>query len=182
MISPDELNRYFQQRTEQNSFSGVVLITQGNSQLFAAAYGYASRSWKVLNTFTMRFDSASVTKLFTSVATLQLIDRGLLAFDTPVIDFLGLHDTAISGAVNVFHLLTHTSGIADDADDQKSVSTVERAECDFDRDLPAVLVLGDRLGLTIRVLGTGNTHIGQRVLIRRHARLLAHQTVGQFSK
>src|SRR6266513_5688161 len=118
MISPDELNRYFQQRMEQNSFSGVVLITQGNSQLFAGAYGYASRSWKVPNTFTMRFDSASVTKLFTSVATLQLIDRGLLAFDTPVIDFLGLHDTAISGAVNVFHLLTHTSGIADDADEE----------------------------------------------------------------
>ena len=67
MISPDELNRYFQQRMEQNSFSGVVLITQGNSQLFAGAYGYASRSWKVPNTFTMRFDSASVTKLFTSV-------------------------------------------------------------------------------------------------------------------
>jgi CubicO group peptidase (beta-lactamase class C family) len=103
MISPDELDRYFQQRTEQNSFSGVVLITQGSSQLFAGAYGYASRTWKVPNILTMRFDSASVTKLFTSVATLQLIDRGSLAFDTPVIDFLGLQDTAISSAVNVFH-------------------------------------------------------------------------------
>jgi CubicO group peptidase (beta-lactamase class C family) len=118
MINTDELERYFQQRTDQDTFSGVVLITQGSSQLFARAYGYASRSWQVPNTLTMRFDSASVTKLFTSVATLQLIDRGLLAFDTPVIDFLGLQDTAISGAVNVFHLLTHTSGIADDADEE----------------------------------------------------------------
>jgi CubicO group peptidase (beta-lactamase class C family) len=118
MINPDELERYFQQLTEQDAYSGVVLITQGSSQLFARAYGYASRSWKVPNTLTMRFDSASVTKLFTSVATLQLIDRGLLAFDTPVIDFLGLQDTAISGAVSVFHLLTHTSGIADDADEE----------------------------------------------------------------
>src|SRR5947209_14242928 len=118
MIAPDELERFFQQRTEQDVFSGVVLITQGSSQLFAGAYGYASRSWKVPNTLTMRFDSASVTKLFTSVATLQLIDRGLLAFDTPVIDFLGLQDTAISHNVNVFHLLTHTSGIADDADEE----------------------------------------------------------------
>jgi CubicO group peptidase (beta-lactamase class C family) len=118
MISPHELNRYFQQRTEQDVFSGVVLITQGSSQLFAGAYGYASRSWKVPNTLTMRFDSASVTKLFTSIATLQLIDRGLLAFDTPVIDFLGVQGTAITRAVNVFHLLTHTSGIADDADEE----------------------------------------------------------------
>jgi len=59
-----------------------------------------------------------VTKLFTAVATLQLIDRGLLAFDTPVIDFLGLQETAITRAVNVFHLLTHTSGIADDAEEE----------------------------------------------------------------
>jgi len=118
MINTGELERYLQQRMEQDSFSGVVLITQGSSQIFAGAYGFASRSWKVPNTLTMRFDSASVTKLFTSVVTLQLIDRGLLAFDTPVIDFLGLQDTAISHDVNIFHLLTHTSGIADDADEE----------------------------------------------------------------
>jgi CubicO group peptidase (beta-lactamase class C family) len=33
------------------------------------------------NTLDTRFDTASVTKLFTAIATLQLIDRGLLAFD-----------------------------------------------------------------------------------------------------
>lgn len=118
MIAVDELERYLEQRTEAGTFSGVVLITQGDSQLFAGAYGYASRSWKVPNSLDMRFDSASVTKLFTSVAILQLIDQGLLAFDTRVIDFLRLQDTAISHDVNVYHLLTHTSGIADDADEE----------------------------------------------------------------
>ena len=118
MKSLEELKRYFQHCTEQDAFSGVVLITQGSSQLFADAYGYASRSWKVPNSLTTRFDTASVTKLFTAIATLQLIDRGLLAFDTPVIDSLGLHNTAIAPTVNVFHLLTHTSGIADDAEEE----------------------------------------------------------------
>jgi CubicO group peptidase (beta-lactamase class C family) len=120
MISPDELDKYMQQRAEQDAFSGVVLITQGSSQLFAGTYGYASRSWKIPNTITTRFDTASVTKLFTAVATLQLIDQGVLAFDTPVIDCLGLKGTAISHAVNVFHLLTHTSGIADDAEEESA--------------------------------------------------------------
>lgn len=118
MIATDELERYFQQRMQQDTFSGVVLITQGNSQLFAGTYGYASRPWKIPPTLTTRFDSASVTKLFTSIATLQLIDQGLLAFDTRVVDFLGLQETAITPAVNVYHLLTHTSGIADDADEE----------------------------------------------------------------
>ena len=118
MLSPDELEQYLQQRAEQDAFSGVVLLTQGSSQLFAGAYGYASRSWKVPNTLTTRFDTASVTKLFTAVATLQLIDRGLFSFDTFVTDFLELRDTRIPPTVNVYHLLTHTSGIADDAEEE----------------------------------------------------------------
>ena len=118
MIDGDELGRYLQQRADEDVFSGVVLITQGSSQLFAGGYGYASRSWKIPNSLDMRFDCASVTKLFTSVATLQLIEQGLLAFDTRVVDFLGLQGTAISDEVNVYHLLTHTSGIADDAEEE----------------------------------------------------------------
>jgi len=125
MISPGELERYLQHRTQQDVFSRVVLLTQGSSQLFAGSYGYASRSWKVPNTLATRFDTASVTKLFTAVATLQLIDRGVLAFDTPVIDFLGLQDTAITRAVNVYHLLTHTSGIADDAEEENGEDYAE---------------------------------------------------------
>ncbi len=53
---------------------------------------------------------------------LQLIDCGLLSFETGVIDFLELSDTAISQDVNVFHLLTHTSGIAGDADEEAGES------------------------------------------------------------
>ncbi len=118
MSVPDELERYFQQRAQRDAFSGVALITQGSAQLFAGAYGYASRSWKIPNTLATRFDTASVTKLFTAIATLQLIERGFFAFDTPVIDFLGLRETAIAPTVNVYHLLTHTSGIADDAEEE----------------------------------------------------------------
>src|SRR5215216_6473969 len=112
MLATATLDRYFQTLEAQNKFSGVVLITQGTSQLYAAAYGYASRAWNIPNTLAMRFDTASITKLFTAVATLQLIDRGLLAFDTSAVDFLELAGTAISRQVTVFHLLTHTSGIA----------------------------------------------------------------------
>jgi CubicO group peptidase (beta-lactamase class C family) len=112
------LDRYFRELEEQDRFSGVVLITQGATRLYSAAYGYASRPWRIRNKLDMRFDTASITKLFTSVASLQLIDRGLLSLDTGVIDFLGLDDTEISKEVNVFHLLTHTSGIGDDAEEE----------------------------------------------------------------
>lgn len=117
-----ELTTYFEKRTATEQFSGVVRITQGDSELFSGAYGYASRAWQVPNTLETRFDTASITKLFTAVATLQLLKQGHLHFDTGVIDFLGLEGTAISRDVNVYHLLTHTSGIADDADEEAGES------------------------------------------------------------
>ena len=82
------LDEYFRDRAAQDLFSGAALITQGATRLYASAYGYASRAWRVPNNLDTRFDTASVTKLFTAIATLQLIDRGLLTFDTPVVERL----------------------------------------------------------------------------------------------
>jgi CubicO group peptidase (beta-lactamase class C family) len=114
-----ELDHYLQNLENEELFSGVVLITQGESCLYSGAFGYASRTWKVRNTLQTRFDTASITKLFTSVASLQMIDQGQFDFETRVIEFLGLEGTAISKEVNVFHLLTHTSGIGDDSEEEE---------------------------------------------------------------
>lgn len=116
MVTTSQLDEYFQQRAEQELFSGVVLIHQGEQQTYAQAYGYASRSWQMPNTLETRFDTASITKLFTSIATLQLIEQGLLSLNTPVAERLSLPQ--IDQAVTIFHLLTHSSGIADDADEE----------------------------------------------------------------
>ena len=122
MAAESELEHYFQELEEQDRFSGVVLITRGNLVIYQGAYGYASRAWKIKNTLHTRFDTASITKLFTAVATLQLIDRKRLELDTGVVDYLNLQDTTISKDVNVFHLLTHSSGIGDDADEEAGES------------------------------------------------------------
>jgi CubicO group peptidase (beta-lactamase class C family) len=111
-------DQYCKTLEQRDKFSGVVLITIGELHLYAGAFGYASRPWRVRNTLDMRFDTASITKLFTSIATLQLIDQGKINFDTGVIDFLELNDTTISKDVKVFHLLTHSSGIGDDCEEE----------------------------------------------------------------
>jgi hypothetical protein len=101
-----------------DQFSGVVGVTQGDQRLLLEALGYASRTWNIPATVETRFDTASITKLFTAVATLQLVERGAFALNTPVIGYLGLEDSGISPAVTPYHLLTHTSGIGDDADEE----------------------------------------------------------------
>jgi len=118
MNAQSELNHYLQTLEAEDKFSGVVLITRGDACLYEGAFGYASRSWKIPNTLATRFDTASITKLFTAVATLQLIDQQRLAFDTSIVDLLDLKGTQIAPEVTIYHLLTHTSGIADDADEE----------------------------------------------------------------
>ncbi len=44
------LDKYFGELEQRDEFSGVVLITNGQSKLYSAAYGYASRARKVGNT------------------------------------------------------------------------------------------------------------------------------------
>ncbi|HSJ57444.1 MAG TPA: serine hydrolase domain-containing protein, partial [Anaerolineae bacterium] len=117
-----ELDTYFRDLEARDEYSGVVLVTRGEERLFAGAYGYASRAWRVPNTLDTRFDTASVTKLFTAVATLQLVERGGLTLDTRAVEFLKLQGTAISPDATVYHLLTHTSGIADDAEEEDGES------------------------------------------------------------
>lgn len=112
------LDSYLDNRAARALFSGAALITRDGDELFSGAYGYASRVWKVPATVDTRFDTASVTKLFTAVISLQLVEEGLLSLDTPVVEYLGLQGTSVDPRANLGHLLTHTSGIGDDADEE----------------------------------------------------------------
>lgn len=106
-------------------FSGVVLVKKGAVTLFESATGLASPRWNVPNTLDTRFDTASITKLFTSVAVLQQVTAGNLDLETSIHHYVDLEGTQIPIEVNLLHLLTHTSGIADDADEEAGESYAE---------------------------------------------------------
>ncbi|MFE0426075.1 serine hydrolase [Streptomyces sp. NPDC058953] len=56
------------------------------------------------------FDLASVSKLFTSILAVQLVERGKLALDTAVASYLPEFGAAGKEGITVRQLLTHTSG------------------------------------------------------------------------
>ncbi|WP_158887585.1 serine hydrolase domain-containing protein [Amycolatopsis anabasis] len=60
------------------------------------------------------FDIASISKLFTSIAVLQLVERGQVALDAPVVEYLPEFGVNGKGSITVKQLLTHVSGL--DAD------------------------------------------------------------------
>lgn len=93
-------------------FSGVVLLADKDNVLFEKAYGYSSIEYEIENNVHTLFNVASIAKTMTAVATLQLVDKGLLDLDVPVGKYLPDYPNAsVRDSVTAYQLLTHTAGL-----------------------------------------------------------------------
>ncbi|GGB76387.1 beta-lactamase [Knoellia flava TL1] len=91
---------------------GVVVATQVDG--FALRYKNATEElprdqWVPMRRDTI-FDLASVSKLFTSIAVVQLIEEGRVELEAAVASYLPEFAAAGKESVTIRHLLTHTSG------------------------------------------------------------------------
>ncbi|GIP31801.1 serine hydrolase [Paenibacillus sp. J2TS4] len=101
-----------------DAFSGAVLIKDDERILYKAEHGYANRSDRLANQLTTKFAMASGSKLFTAVAVCQLIERGLLSYETTLKECLDVSQITFSHDVNIHQLLSHSSGIPDYFDEE----------------------------------------------------------------
>ena len=114
----EQIEKLFNDYAKNENFSGVALIKQGENILFEYEYGYAHKGFKIPNTTSTMFDTASITKTFTATAILMLVKENKLKLEDKIHELINLEGTSIPKDVRVIHLLTHTSGIADDADEE----------------------------------------------------------------
>jgi CubicO group peptidase (beta-lactamase class C family) len=91
-------------------FSGAVLVARDGKVLIEAAYGDADIAAKTPNTPSTRFKLMSVSKTFTAVAVMRLVQAGKIGLDDPVASRLPGWPAAWK-SVTVHQLLDHTSGI-----------------------------------------------------------------------
>lgn len=125
MSTIKQIDSIFNRYIEEENFSGVGFIKQGESVIYNKAFGYAHRGFKIPNYTNTKFDTASITKMFTTVAILQLVDKGLIALTDKVLDIIDIGESKLSKDITIYHLLTHTSGIGDDADEEAGESYEE---------------------------------------------------------
>lgn len=98
---------------EGKGFSGTVRVTRHGEPVFTRAFGMASRRWSIPNTCDTRFRVASVSKMFTAVAVLQLVERKQVLLDDALVGFVKDHMPQLDPRITVHHALTMTSGIGD---------------------------------------------------------------------
>lgn len=107
-----DLSAYLDKQAAGDKFSGAVLLAKGDQVLFKNAYGFANHAFNARNTVDTKFNLASMGKMFTGVATLQLAQQGKLALTDTVLKLApGYPDEEIGAKINVHQLLTHTSGL-----------------------------------------------------------------------
>ena len=109
-----DLSSYLDRLSAEDQFSGVVLLAKDGESLFEQAYGYADRASDAFNNLETKFNMASVGKMFTAVAIMQLVQEGKLSLDDKLSDLIpGYPNQDAANKITVRQLLTHTSGLGD---------------------------------------------------------------------
>jgi CubicO group peptidase (beta-lactamase class C family) len=113
-LNIERLDAFIEAQMRQNQIPGMaVAITQGDRILYLQGYGEAAPNQAV--TPTTPFYIGSVTKSFTALAVLQLVEEGQLELDTPIQTYLpwfSLADETHASVITVRQLLNQTSGMA----------------------------------------------------------------------
>jgi CubicO group peptidase (beta-lactamase class C family) len=107
----EKIDALLQSYTERNKFSGNVLVAKGGEVFFENSYGLANRTFGIPNFGNTKFRIASLTKQFTAVLIMQLVEAGKLDLHTPITTYLPYYREDTGNIITIHHLLTHTSGL-----------------------------------------------------------------------
>ena len=107
-------NAAIEKAASAGKFSGVWLWARDGKVIASGAKGKADREKGIDNSRDTRFRMGSMNKMFTAVATLQLVERGKLSLDDTIGKILPDYPNAhVASQVKVRHLLSHTGGTGD---------------------------------------------------------------------
>jgi len=89
---------------------GTVLVSKGGQIIYNNAYGKANLELKIPMTTEHVFRMGSLTKQFTAVCILKLIEEGKLSLEDKLIKFIPDYSPNVE-KITIANLLAHTSGI-----------------------------------------------------------------------
>ncbi len=106
-----QIDRIMKTRSAARDFNGTVLVAQRGQIIYEQAFGFANLEWKVPNDTRTKFEIGSITKQFTALLVLQLVNEGQLRIDGRVSDYLPYYRKDTGSRITIHRLLSHTSGI-----------------------------------------------------------------------
>jgi CubicO group peptidase (beta-lactamase class C family) len=106
-----KINELVTKTFENRQFNGSILVAEKGKVIFKKGFGYANMEWKIPNKPDSKFRIGSMTKQFTSMLIMQLVEEGKIQLDAKLTDYLPDYRKDTGDRITIHHLLTHTSGI-----------------------------------------------------------------------
>jgi len=103
------LNKYY----SRGELNGAVLVSQEGKVIYKNAFGIANSSWDIKNTVDSKFNLFSITKQFTAILILQLVEESKIDLNKSISDYLSYYREDTGKKISIHHLLTHSHGIPD---------------------------------------------------------------------
>jgi CubicO group peptidase (beta-lactamase class C family) len=107
----DKIDQVLRKYAEYKAFNGAALVAEHGKVIFKKGLGYANFEWNISNTPDTKFRLGSITKQFTSMLIMQLVQEGKIQLDEKVSEVLPDYPKKQGEKITIHNLLTHTSGI-----------------------------------------------------------------------
>ncbi|TYB76412.1 serine hydrolase [Bizionia myxarmorum] len=106
-----QLDKLIDSYTEYHKFNGSVLVAENGKVIYKKGFGMANMEWDIPNKPDTKHRLGSITKQFTAMLILQLVEAGKIDLQTPIAKYLPNYPKANASKITTHHLLTHSSGI-----------------------------------------------------------------------
>jgi CubicO group peptidase (beta-lactamase class C family)/D-alanyl-D-alanine dipeptidase len=110
----DRLQRLIRHEIEDKGMPAVsIALVDGQQIVWAAGFGWADRQQQVPASAATVYRVGSVSKLFTDVAVMQLVERGELDLDAPVTNYLPEFQprNPFASPITLRQLMSHRAGL-----------------------------------------------------------------------
>ena len=112
-INSEQLEKLISSHYPADGAGAAVLIRSKGKTVFKQAFGQINIEHQVPATTAMKFNIGSITKQFTAVLALMLVEERTLNLDSDISTYFPEYKFALESKITIRQLLGHTAGIPD---------------------------------------------------------------------
>jgi CubicO group peptidase (beta-lactamase class C family) len=106
----EKLDKLIGAYVAEGQFNGSVLVSEKGKVIYKKGFGLANMEWNIPNQSDTKHRLGSITKQFTCMLIMQLVEQGKIKLNVPITTYLPDYPKKNGDIITIHHLMTHSSG------------------------------------------------------------------------
>lgn len=106
-----KIDKLMKNYAKYDQFNGSILVADKGKIIYKKGFGFANKEWEIPNQTDTKHRLGSITKQFTAMLIMQLVEAGKLKLNVPISNYLPNYPKHVANKVTIHHLLEHSAGI-----------------------------------------------------------------------